>query len=147
MKYNAVVKEIHPCGCTVEGDVLLDLNGLLFRCYYQMDEKYALKYFVEDSIVAVDLWLRWGYAKKIDTEKRIMSKFPHVGREEVLGQAEEIFNENEFRLKSEIDIDVELEQETTDDFAEGDYLLIQGTYQAYSFKGLYDRFSPLGKTS
>lgn len=147
MKYNAVVKEIHPCGCTVEGDVLLDLNGLLFRCYYQMEEKYALKYFVEDSNVSIDLWLRWGYAKKIDTGKRIMSKFPHVGREEVIGSIEEIFNKKEFRLKSEIDIDVEIEQGSTDDFSEGDYLLIQGTYQAYTFKGLYDRFSPLGKTS
>lgn len=149
MIYNVKIVKVELCGCGSEGDMIISLNDILYRVYYQMPDDY-----IKDSILKkanwlqeservfkitenstfnalIDLWLVYGHCKltsnKIKNKPSDLNICGGICRGDILN----ISSGNELQIDCGIQIDVDNESEISEEFKIGDYIEVSGTFQIY----------------
>lgn len=157
MIYEVKIREIELCGCGNEGNMVIELNGNLFKVYYQMPNYFIEEYLLnkldwdqEDSLVykikgsdnckmLIDLWLVYGYCKLTENKNKLfpidINKCGGLCKGEIIS----INQNNELRMDCGILIDVDNEKELNDKYKIGDHVEVTGTYQIYLPNTEYDR--------
>jgi hypothetical protein len=157
MIYEVKIKEIELCGCGNEGDLKIELNGNLFKVYYQIPDYFIKEYLLnkldwkqESSLVykikdsdncniLVDLWLVYGHCKLTENKNKLLpidvNKCGSLCRGEIIS----ITQDSEVTIDCGICIDVDNEEALDSKYKIGEYVEVSGTYQIYFPNTEYDR--------
>ncbi|NOW83971.1 hypothetical protein B0H39_001852 [Clostridium beijerinckii] len=157
MIYEVKIREVEPCGCGDEGDLIAELNGKLFKVYYQMPHDFIKEYLLnklvweqEDSFVykikdsdncniLINLWLVYGHCKLTENKNKLfqidLNKCGGLCRGEIIS----ITQDSQVRIDCGIFIDVDNEEDLNSEYKIGAYVEVRGTYQIYFPNTEYDR--------
>lgn len=157
MIYEVKIRGIELCGCGDEGDLIIQLNGKLFKVYYQMPDNFIKEYLLnklewkqESSLVykikdsnncniLIDLWLVYGHCKLTENKNKLfpidINKCGGLCRGEIIS----ITQDSEVRMDCGIFIDVDNEEDLNTRYKIGKYIEVSGTYQIYFPNTKYER--------
>lgn len=149
MIYEVKIAEIELCECGNEGNLIINLEGKIFKVYYQMPDNFIEEYVLnkfewiqESSFVykikqssnfkiLIDLWLAYGHCKLTKNKSKLLpidvNKCGGLCRGEIVS----ISQDREVRIDCGILIDIDNEEELNNNYIIGEYVEVSGTYQVY----------------
>jgi hypothetical protein len=149
VKHNVKIIKIELCGCGAEGNMIIRLNEVLYKVYYQMPDDYIEEFFIKKSNwiqessrvyninenescnTLIDLWLVYGDCKIIDNKIKHLPSDLHSCGGRCKGEIVNISKDGTLRIDCGILIDVDIEFGIPEKCDIGEYVEISGTYQAY----------------
>lgn len=159
MIHEVIIREIELCSCGDEGDITVELNGSLFKVYYQMPD-----YFIKENILSkfhyiqtdiwgrkykineidncnmlIDLWLVYGHCKLTENKNKLLPIDTIKSGGLCRGEIITLNQDNEVRIDCGILIDVDDEEELNNEYKIGRFVEVSGTFQIYFPNTEYDR--------
>lgn len=147
MKCNALIQEVFLC-CGYEGEMLLDINGIQFRVYYQDNDEYIesnilgpgykasksgmiLKWDERSGYglkkIEVDLSLIYGKLKKITENKKELGISKQSAGAKIKGQVISVISPEELRVDCGL-LTIDIKNEgNIKDVVTGDFIETEGT--------------------
>ena len=160
MIYEVKIIAIELCECGYEGNLIIDLDGKLFKVYYQMPDNFIEEYLLdkfewtqESSFVykiiennncnmLIDLWLVYGHCKLTNDKNKQLPIDVNKCGGLCRGKIVSISQDREVRIDCGILIDVDDEEELSNNYITGEYVEVNGTYQIYFPNTEYNRYYP-----
>jgi len=114
-----------------DGHFILKIDNQEIKAYYLAPELFVKKIHQENQgHFLVDLWMVIGCVKKTKIHKYSFFCDKEFSEGIIQGRILQCFSQNEFRVKSELEIDIEVEKCEFELFA-GDSVEVKGSYQIY----------------
>jgi len=113
-----------------EGCICLKIDNTIISVHYQIPLKEARKYFIPGNVLAVDLWLFYGTAKKICLQNKQVPTNIAIAGGVLNGQVKEVYNSQEFRIDCGV-FEIDLLNEEPLDILKDMYVQTEGTFHIF----------------